>query len=55
MLDRWYAVGIKVFNHYTLYGSWNASGGWGAKESVSSSLEASPKFRALVDWIRDNP
>jgi hypothetical protein len=54
-LDTWKEEGFLMFVHYTLYGSWNSGGAWGAKESAASDTERSYKFRALVDWQATNP
>jgi hypothetical protein len=54
-LNTWKEQGFLMFTHYCLYSVYNSSTAWGSKESVSSSLANSPKYRALVDWQAANP
>jgi hypothetical protein len=54
-MDTCRDLGFTMFVHYTLYGAWNASNGWGAKQSVSSPPAEAYKFQALLDWIAMNP
>jgi hypothetical protein len=41
--------------HYGNSGTYKSDGAWGAKEKTGQSLDTSPKARALVDWIAENP
>ena len=36
---------------YTLHGKWEATGAWGLYSAVGQPLTASPKARAVKDWI----
>jgi hypothetical protein len=39
--------------HYTHVG-WDSGHAWGAKQSTSSTLSASHKYRAIVDWVNSH-
>jgi hypothetical protein len=39
--------------HYTHVG-WDGGHAWGAKQSTSSTLSASHKYRAIVDWVNSH-
>jgi hypothetical protein len=54
-LDTCRSLGFTMFVHCTLYSLWNATTGWGAKQSVSSPPAEAYKFQALLDWIAANP
>jgi hypothetical protein len=41
--------------HFSQVGVWGESGAWGAKRFTGQSLADAHKYRALVDWVKDNP
>lgn len=49
------APSFDLLMHFSQVGVWGTSGAWGAKQSTSKSLAQSHKYRALVDWIANNP
>jgi hypothetical protein len=55
MLNKWAQARFTIFCHYTLYGSYEPTGAWGAKENVNTSLANAPKYRVLVDYVKLHP
>jgi hypothetical protein len=51
MLTKWIAAKFVMFNHYTLYGSYDSGSAWGTKSRGDSPVAASPKFRSICDWL----
>ena len=51
MLDKWKPANFEVFCNYTLYGYYSSGGAWGAKPDVTATTAASPKYRALLEWM----
>jgi hypothetical protein len=57
-LDQLNANGVKLFNHYTLYGNYTTGGAWGLKSDPSkpnTTAGGSPKYQAVQDWLSANP
>jgi len=57
-LDQLNANGVKLFNHYTLYGTYSTGGAWGLKSDPSkpnTTAGGSPKYQAVQDWLLANP
>jgi len=58
LLDQLNANGVKLFNHYTLYGEFSPGGAWGLKNDPgkpNTTAGGSPKFQAAQDWLIANP
>jgi len=57
LLDQLATFGLKVFNHYTLYGTYSAGSAWGLKQSgtTADTMAASPKWQAVKAWLIANP
>jgi hypothetical protein len=54
MLSKWIPANFVMFNHYTLYSTYTSGVAWGAKSSVTTSVDKAPKYRALVDWANSH-
>ena len=54
-LNGWRRNGGKLFVHYLGVSAYNRYGRWGALEYQDQPASAAPKFRALMDFIQNNP
>jgi chitodextrinase len=55
-IDALNRIGAKIQGplvHYTHVG-WDGGHAWGAKQNTSSTLSASHKYRAIVDWVNSH-
>ncbi|MEN9434262.1 MAG: hypothetical protein RLZZ422_1851 [Pseudomonadota bacterium] len=53
-LQGWKKAGGQLFAHYSAPRSYRKFGSWGAKESSAQPASQAPKYRALLNFMRDN-
>ena len=54
LLDAWKASGGSLFNQFFDVGEYGVYGQWGALEYQDQDPASSPKYTALVNWIKAN-
>ena len=50
--DAWKNAGGDLFCHFSSIGKWSKWGAWGLMEYYDEDPQASPKFRASVEWAK---
>ncbi len=54
LLDVWKQSGGTLFNQFVDVSPYTVFGQWGLLEYQDQNLESSPKYKAMVDWIKAN-
>ena len=54
LLDAWKASGGSLFNQFYDVGGYGPVREWGALEYQDQDPTSSPKYTALVNWIKNN-
>ncbi|MFZ1235374.1 MAG: hypothetical protein WAQ53_19090 [Thiofilum sp.] len=54
-LQGWKKAGGGLFAHYSAPRAYRKFGSWGAKEYSAQPAAQAPKYRALLNFMRDNP
>ncbi len=54
LLD-WKTNGGQMFAQFTSPGRWSKHGSWGIKEYLTQPASETPKYNAVLDFIKDNP
>lgn len=54
-LKAWRAAGGHTLVHFSSMSKYGKTGSWGALETFEQDAKAAPKYRALIDFAKNNP
>lgn len=53
--DMWKELGGEMFVAFSFCGMPNEWGSWGMLETIEQPVDQAPKYKATIDWMRNNP